>query len=1287
MPRVMGTHRVLGTVIEDFGVEERSTETSTGGKGGGPSTTQVTYEGFWTAAISFHDGEIDGYRRIWLDGKLVYDARPDADIPSVLAAGGVSAAERFLAGGQLAEAVEFHLGTADQDVSPTLEALRGVGNVSAYRNTAYIVLKAMPLGDFFNQRPRIIEAEVVRGGVISAPIRITEFDPPIDTDKLEYSQGLFRVASFDLNQPNAADTTHTINTYNLRGELVDTETYVGSNINGATNVGIARIDGIPEIGRMLQEAAGSGPTTSTWWVWRYGGGEGLLIPAAPQPWSPLGEIGNTSELPFDYRNAIQTGVFWQGHIYAVNGGDNDSGIARYGFSASSNFEVPLTVPDLFFSLTDYIGEENNSAAVSLHVGDDGFLYVIRRAGLGPLDTGDDVLVLTPDLQIANTFDLPGNVPANANIAAHGGRLAIANANEISEAGIVSLYDIRQSTLDANGNEAVLLGTRSHDAPIASLALTGIGGGLFIMDDGVWSMHDQVEVDDPTLREVVEEICLEAGLTLSDIDATDLTPTVHGYKRDQPMTARAWLEGLVPAFQFDAFESGGKIKFKLRGGASELTIPSTDLGAYEGTPPDSVLPIQHRQELELPSELHLLYNNLDNDYQIGARLYRRIITTTKHKLHLQSAVVMTPGEAQRALDIFTRALWYERDTFRSTLPPAYQLLEPATNVTLTGPLGDVLVRITSTLTLPNGIVQFEGVADISTLYSSVEVDDDATTGNQGQLIEFVGRTKLQLIDNVILRTADDSPGYYLVASGYYTGWRGGVVTRTINGVEQVVGALTIAAPCGTTSGSLNDTAFLGVDVHSRVSVRLIGGGTLSSITEAQFLAGTNAAMIGQELVYFRDVTLESDGSYTVTRFVRGVGGTPMTDHELSERFVVLSAAAVLPVDGALSDTGAAATFDATSFGDASATPYTITATLANGRIKPNAPAHAYANRQANGDYVGRFVRSARLNTKWLNSIDVPLDEPTEAYTVIVFDGATEVRTIAVGSEKTFRYTNAQQVADFGEVQTSVDFGVAMVSDRVGRGKLTYFTGIGPGISISPYSLAVLADAPIGFWPLASNILARVGSIDLTNPVGTNGVNYEFSAEDAVTDGGGSLRWITGTARFNCVDVDVGALGDTVSFEFLFKTSVSTGGSTMQLMNRGDYGAGSGSGDSWYISLPNSDRDDVRFEINPAGSDALENVRTVGAGINDGAWHHCVCVWDNPATGGTNKKFIYIDGAEAISAACSAGAGVAIQDNSTSCEIMGSSSGAAQLQGSLYGRAWYNYALSPAQVLAHFNATGL
>ena len=163
MPKVYGVARVGGQLI--WAAKPVQHEDNSSGKGG---PTVTTYHYTQSIAMSFGEGPIAGFRRIWFDGKLVYDVTNlNIDFGSqdsgYLRALPTDQYLLWLKNARFLLNATFYLGTDTQNADPTIEAAKGVGNVPGYRGQCYIVWSDLDISQYGNRIP-IITAELISAG-------------------------------------------------------------------------------------------------------------------------------------------------------------------------------------------------------------------------------------------------------------------------------------------------------------------------------------------------------------------------------------------------------------------------------------------------------------------------------------------------------------------------------------------------------------------------------------------------------------------------------------------------------------------------------------------------------------------------------------------------------------------------------------------------------------------------------------------------------------------------------------------------------------------------------------------------------------------------------------------------------------------------------------------------------------------------------------------------------------------------------------------------------------------
>jgi len=293
---------------------------------------------------------------------------------------------------------------------------------------------------------------------------------------------------------------------------------------------------------------------------------------------------------------------------------------------------------------------------------------------------------------------------------------------------------------------------------------------------------------------------------------------------------------------------------------------------------------------------------------------------------------------------------------------------------------------------------------------------------------------------MLRDTDNDPGFYGAARGVVAAtWRGAVLYESRDGGASYtsINEFTTAATIGVTTDVLGN--FYGGNIPDElntVNIRLTGG-TLSSTDNTGLLAGTNACVIGDEILFFRTATLEGNGTYTLRGLLRGRRGSEyaMSIHVTGDRFVLLSMSTVIRVAQVTADIGKTRKYKAVSVGSTLAATTEQEFTNEGAGLKPYAPVHLGGGRDASNNLTINWTRRNRISGEWRDSVDVPMSEASEAYEVDIYSSSSYtsvVRTITGLSSPTATYSAADQTSDGLTPGNTVYFKVFQKSAIVGRG---------------------------------------------------------------------------------------------------------------------------------------------------------------------------------------------------------------------------------------------------------------
>jgi hypothetical protein len=257
-------------------------------------------------------------------------------------------------------------------------------------------------------------------------------------------------------------------------------------------------------------------------------------------------------------------------------------------------------------------------------------------------------------------------------------------------------------------------------------------------------------------------------------------------------------------------------------------------------------------------------------------------------------------------------------------------------------------------------------------------------------------------------------------------------QTWSDLQGFVGPSTI----GFASNTLPASASTVIDERV-LSVRMIAG-QLESITRDQMLVGRHYVAYGVdgrwEIVRFQSAELQADGTYNVSRFVRGERGTEWATglHQANDYFILLDDPDNISIGMSTESLMADRTYRAITNGSDLDSASDVDFTYRGVNLEPLSPVYPVARRTTDGGVTLTVQRRSRLSSSWwANGMEAPVGETTLALEADVMSGSTVKRTLT-STTGVFTYTAAEQTADFGAAQASITFRVYQLSTVVGRG---------------------------------------------------------------------------------------------------------------------------------------------------------------------------------------------------------------------------------------------------------------
>ncbi len=460
-----------------------------------------------------------------------------------------------------------------------------------------------------------------------------------------------------------------------------------------------------------------------------------------------------------------------------------------------------------------------------------------------------------------------------------------------------------------------------------------------------------------------------------------------------------------------------IKFVKRGGASVASIEADDLAAHEyGT--DSIPPVNmsRMQEMELPREIDIIYIDQDFDYQQSTQRSQRMTGYGLSLFNIPLSVVMDAEKAKQVADANLYNVWTERTRFSIALSNKWLALEPTDVIDIPYADGIKQCRIAKKDEGSPGIIKLELAFEDSVVYTQ-SGDAAAVIDYTPQVVFQISQSLAYFLDIPLLLDSHDNPGFYLAALGYSDGWQGAAIFQSADGAtnfseinaitQEVTAGYAISQLGGFFSGNIFDELNY-VDVYLRA-------GELVSSTEIAVLNGANLAVLGDEIIQFKNAVLTAANTYRLSGLLRGRRGSSygIHSHGIGEIFVLAQTSSWIRIAAETSQIGLTRWYKTVTFGD------TLANTSAKNFINTAKGLECYpvceigGGRQADGDITINWERRARLGGEWRNNADASQPETTESYEIELLSTGLNsiIRTVTGITASTYDYPVLLSSADY------------------------------------------------------------------------------------------------------------------------------------------------------------------------------------------------------------------------------------------------------------------------------------
>lgn len=528
--------------------------------------------------------------------------------------------------------------------------------------------------------------------------------------------------------------------------------------------------------------------------------------------------------------------------------------------------------------------------------------------------------------------------------------------------------------------------------------------------------------------VVAQICEDAGIQRYDVSA--LSGLVNGLWLKGPETSRDALQVLMTSYNFTCIEMQGILVFKSLSSKVVGQLKADNLAVTDDF--NEGYSITRNADETVVEHVSLGFWNADQEYQYAQVEARNFSVNLPALARLEYPLVLRSSEASKIVDQQLYHNSFAKETIEFSVPLS-KLSVSVGDVVEINELSQIgRFRIDNVEEHGYRICQATRIRPFQSVSRSV-------SNEMSGLPDIVAANPVyvRFVNIPQLRSEDEGVGPYVAVTA--DPWPGGAAVFVSAGDNRYsIGHTTQRRSILGRSLSVLAKS----DAHrwsqASIAVKITSGG-LSSVSEASLLNGANVAAIFSgdtmqwEVFQYQYAELQSDGSYLLSRFLRGQFGT---DSIIPNNYPIGSEIVFLNDDISQLDVAEASlnTLKQIRYG-----PSNLPISSEHFRdeeleiegitVRPYAPAHLRAKSIENGNIEITWIRRTRSVGDYWCAAEVPLGEVEQKYRASFYVGNEVVRTV-VCSEPMYTYSQVEQIADgvFG----TLEVGVAQISEIYGPG---------------------------------------------------------------------------------------------------------------------------------------------------------------------------------------------------------------------------------------------------------------
>ncbi len=398
-------------------------------------------------------------------------------------------------------------------------------------------------------------------------------------------------------------------------------------------------------------------------------------------------------------------------------------------------------------------------------------------------------------------------------------------------------------------------------------------------------------DDLLLSDFIKMIAIRSNFLLSELSIhASVTTTIQGAIITEPTSFSELMENIKSVYGLDVNADSGIISVKdntINYVTPAFTIDDSHLLNQDS---NETFRWRREEEIQLPKTMTLTYIDPAIGYQWStmtiARNGETLVTKSENKNRFTVPFIMAAARAKLLAHKALWNVWSSRMSYSFSLAREFLELEPGDLIAANIDSKNLLIR-SMEVTYNNNLTINVNAVDFQDWQ---EFFIEAYPGQPyNPLVEVFVNAEVIYLDIPLLKAGDDVASIGDLSRFYYT-----IVPTTITNTlvettafESIDSGLNyrqlnssnFAVPVGSLITKFGKPIVAhSIDYINTIKFQLIGGDAalLASITLANMLLGGNLAAVGApgrwEIIRFTTVTLELDGTYTISVIMRGCNHT-------------------------------------------------------------------------------------------------------------------------------------------------------------------------------------------------------------------------------------------------------------------------------------------------------------------------------------------------------------------------------------------------------------------------------